>query len=129
MMRFFGSSAPATGAGPAGQLAVARVPARMAAAKLVASILPRPGASFGVMLSPGNDSAAPVAVAVVAESLEAGVADGVGEGEGAAATSPALAADCGASVAQAETRSVVATMAESGMRSRDMRTTMAPVSG
>src|SRR5688572_5949678 len=76
MMRFFGSSAPAIGAGPAGQLDSLRVPARIAAAKLIASFFGRPGASFGDTLSPATGSVtAPVAVAATGGVVVA--ADGV----------------------------------------------------
>src|SRR5829696_8354649 len=52
MIRFFGSSAPGSGAGPAGQLAALRFPARIAAAKLIASFLLRLATSLGTALSP-----------------------------------------------------------------------------
>src|SRR5881275_1280837 len=52
-MRYFGSSAPASGAGPVGQFASLLLPARIAAPKLVASVLLRPGISLGAMVSPG----------------------------------------------------------------------------
>src|SRR6187549_306225 len=76
MMRFFGSRAPAIGAGPAGHVASLRVPARIAAAKLVASLVGRPGASLGLTLSP----AAEPATASVGGATTGGVAaaaDGV----------------------------------------------------
>ena len=119
MIRFFGSSAPGSGAGPAGQLAILRVPARTAEPKLVASILPRPGISFGEAESPAagvdeladGDSAdafaaGVVEVVVVVDVVVVVVDEEVVEVESPAAgagvaTSPALAALRGASVAQA----------------------------
>src|SRR5687767_12295844 len=124
MMRFFGSSAPAAGVGPLGQLDSLRVPARMAWAKLMASFFPRPAASFGLMLSfgaasaeasPMADSAAGDAgVAIAAESMVVASA-----GAGAAATSPPLTVDFGASAAQPVRTRNERTPA-SGVRTEDM---------
>src|SRR6476620_874586 len=100
-MRFFGSSAPAIGAGPAGQLDSLRTPARTAAVKLAASFFGRPAASFGLMLS----VAAVVEAAVAgAAAVAVGPADGalsdaalVPAGVGVVATSPPLTPERGAS--------------------------------
>ena len=79
MIRFFGSRAPAIGAGPLGQLASLRVPARIAAAKLSASFFPRPAASLGLMLSLGVGAAAasPEAGLVLAAAEARSVVDAV----------------------------------------------------
>ena len=130
-MRFFGSSAPAIGAGPAGQLASLRVPARIAAAKLVASFFGRPGASLGTTLSPATGPAT-ASVAVAATGGVAAAADGVlavaagmptaaaestadaapvSTGDGVDATSPPLTPERGASAAQAVSRASERTQA------------------
>lgn len=124
-MRFLGSSAPAIGAGPAGQLDSLRIPALIAAAKLIASFFARPATSLGAMLSPGAGaaSAAGAAPEGVATSDGAVVADGVfavaggvpmaamesavvvaplPAGAGVDETSPALTPERGASATQAE---------------------------
>src|SRR5215207_9207849 len=76
MIRFLGSSAPASGAGPAGQLAALRLPARIATAKLVASFVGRPGASLGGALSPTTGPAAASLGVTAAGGVEA-AAEGV----------------------------------------------------
>src|SRR6186713_2885144 len=120
MMRLFGSSAPAIGAGPAGQLDAFRVPARTAAAKLMASFFPRPAASLGTMLSAPAGSPATGGVVSSAGGVGA-AADGVvatggvaveatesaaallsaPAGAGVAETSPPLTPERGASATQA----------------------------
>src|SRR5215207_7463042 len=125
MMRFAGSSAPAMGAGPLGQLASLRVPARMAAAKLVTSIFLRPAASFGAMESPGDGSTIDVAGPAAGEAADAvsppaesevAVADALA---GGVATSSAVTPDRGASAAQAAITSAVVT-ATAEDRTKDM---------
>jgi hypothetical protein len=116
MMRLFGSSAPAIGAGPAGQLDAFRVPARTAAAKLMASFFPRPAASLGTMLSApagspavaetggvGAASADVVATGGVAvEATESAAAlPSAATGAGVDDTSPPLTPERGASATQA----------------------------
>src|SRR6476620_4675966 len=108
-MRFFGSSAPAIGAGPAGQLDSLRVPARMAAAKLVASFFGRPATSFGLMLSlaaatpevPAGAAAADTVVGSAGVAVSVAGAALVPAGVGVAATSPPLTPERGASATQA----------------------------
>src|SRR5829696_979151 len=122
MMRFFGSSAPAAGAGPDGQLACLRIPARIAEPKLIASFLPRPAASLGLMLSVGAgsavaDSVAEVFVAGTAEDTESEAV--APAGSGVPATSPLLTPERGASVAQAVS-AARARAARRGERTEDM---------
>src|SRR5687768_13840362 len=131
MIRFFGSSAPAIGAGPVGQLDSLRTPARIAAAKLIASFLVRLAASLGAMLSPATGStaasvpvavtggvvAAPDGVLAVAAGTPIAAAESRAEagplstGVGADATSPPLTPERGASAAQAVSRAIERTPA------------------
>src|SRR5215217_2403733 len=103
-MRLFGRSAPAIGAGPMGQLDSLRVPARIAAAKLIASFFPRPATSLGEMLSElaGSETAASVegaaadgvVVDAAGSTVDAGLASAgvalLSAGAGVEATSPPL---------------------------------------
>src|SRR6188472_2194349 len=106
MMRFFGRSAPAIGAGPAGQLGSLRAPARTAAAKLMASFFPRPAASLGEMLSAADGAPAAETGGVVssaggvgAASADVDVATGGVAAEAAEAAAALLSAATGAGVA------------------------------
>src|SRR5215207_5131002 len=126
MMRFFGSSAPAAGAGPDGQVDSLRIPARIAAPKLIASFLLRLAASLGLMLS--VDTGAVVAGPVVGASVVDAAVDAVEDAEPAAvaaagsgvpATSPLLTPERGASATQA-VRAARARAARRGERTEDM---------
>jgi hypothetical protein len=95
-----------------GQLDSLRIPARIAAPKLIASFVPRPATSFGLMLSLAVVVVATtVSVAGVPGLAAVGSVDGelsaagepvVPAGVGVAATSPPLTPERGESVTQAE---------------------------
>src|SRR5215204_4700022 len=121
MMRFFGSSAPAAGAGPGGQVDSLRIPARIAAPKLIASFLLRLAASLGLMLSvdTGSAVAGPAAEALVVDAAENVEAAAVAAaGSGIPATSPPLT-ERGVSATQA-VRAARARAARRGERTEDM---------